>query len=308
MGRPASFRSRLGKVPIESTPASQSLSQASGIPNVVWSFWAQGTANLPPIIQTCIDTWRQNGGAETIYVLDSKSVSRFLSWVELPRTFLSLTPQMQSDAVRLAILAKYGGIWLDASTLVTKTLMPWLEKVSRGKGLFLFQNPSEGRGGRLFEIGFIGATPAHPLLEAWSREFNQFFSRNRIHLAHSPESSAPWLSKKLFAFLNQWLRTSPERSSLWARNPLSALPFYPYFITYYIANKLKVEEGAFHYFNQMENIDSREYLRLRGRINSGDIEGGLEEARSSKIPVHDIEFRYGFNEDDILIFHKFIYG
>lgn len=295
-------------VSIETSPANESLNQASGIPNVVWSFWAQGTDQLPPVIEVCIDSWRQNAGVERIYVLDPMSVYRFLDRIDLPLTFSSLTPQMQSDAVRLAVLSKYGGIWLDASTLVTKSLMPWVEKVSKGKGLFLFQNPSKGRGGRLFEIGFIGVTPAHPLLKAWSREFNQFFSRNRIHSAHSPKSSAPWLTKKLFAFLNQWLRTTPERSSLWARNPLSALPFYPYFITYYIANMLQFKEGSVDYFGQMENIDSGEYLRLRGRINSGDIERGLEEARRSRIPVHDIEFRYGFTEDDLLSLHKIING
>ena len=286
-------------VSIETSPANDSLNQASGIPNVVWSFWAQGTDHLPPVIQVCIDSWRQNAGVERIYVLDPISVYRFLDRIDLPLTFSSLTPQMQSDAVRLAVLAKYGGIWLDASTLVTKTLMPWVEKVSKGKGLFLFQNPPRGRGGRLFEIGFLAVCSGNEFFETWSREFNLFFSRKRIHLAHSPTSNAPWVAKKTFGLLNKWLRKTPSRSALWARRPLRLLPFYPYFITYYIANDLLLERGLGHNLRELQHIDSHEYLQLRKKIDCGEMASGLEEALLSDIPVHDVEFRRPFTNREL---------
>lgn len=286
-------------VSVESTPAGGPQNKVSVIPNMVWSFWAQGTMNLPPVIQTCIDTWHQNGGVDCIRVLDPISVSEYLTRDELPRTFSTLTPQMQSDAVRLALLAKYGGIWLDASTVVTSALMPWLDEVSRGEGFFLFQNPSGGRGGRLFEIGFMAVRSGHQFFEAWSQEFNLFFSLKRVHLAHSPTSDAPWIAKKTFGVLNKWLRKTPRRSSLWARKPLRLLPFYPYFITYYLANNLLLAGGLGHHFGAMKHVDSLEYLRLRSRVNRGELDIGLQEARRSEIPAHDVEFRHPFTQRDL---------
>ena len=287
-------------VSVESARSRALQKPGSVIPNVIWSFWAQGATEIPPVIETCVETWRANAGVASIRVLDLLSLSEYLSNDELPQTFSALTPQMQSDAVRLALLAKYGGIWLDASTVVTTALMPWLEKVSIGRGFFLFQNPSAGRGGRLFEIGFMAARPGHQFIEAWSEEFNDFFSRDRIHRAHSPSSDAPWLAKKMFGFLNKRLRKTPRRSSFWARKPLRLFSFYPYFITYYIANHLMLGRGLSDYFLGMEHIDSLEYLRLRSRINRGELELGLKEARLSETPVHDVEFRRPFTQSDLL--------
>lgn len=278
------------------------------LPNVAWSFWHEGTNKAPEVVKLCWESWRKNGDFDEVRILDSKTIFTFVSEENLPTHFSSMPVQMQSDAVRLALLSRYGGVWMDASTLLTRPIRQWLNEVSKSSGFFIFQNPIRGRGGRLFEVGFIAAAASHPFMVEWAKEHRAFFSRPRLHGAHSPTSDAPIWAKKVFALANRWTRKTPRRSALWGRFPLNRIPFYPYFITYYLGNRLLRDRRFQQLLGGIEHIDSSKYLELRGILNASDFKRAFSFLEKTTIPVHDIEFRTFETQQKVDAFREWVDG
>lgn len=261
------------------------------IPNRAWGFWAQGADDLDPVIGLCIESWRKNGGFDQIDILDAISVFDFLSRESLPRNFSTLPVQIQSDLVRLGLLGQYGGVWMDASTLVSFEVMPWVESRAGHSGLFMFQNPGRGKGGRRFETGFIAARQGHPFIRDWLEQMVHFFQWRRVHQAHSAYSDAPILAKKIFAVLNSFFRKTHRRSAFWARAPLRWLPFYPFFIVHYLGNRVLQKRSHRPLLESLTAVDASRYLALRAISNARGWVETREVAELGEVPVHDIEFR-----------------
>ncbi|CAE8605414.1 unnamed protein product [Polarella glacialis] len=117
---------------------------AAPIPKIVWTFWEnlplppdllpagnhsealppsrQQSAQLPPAIDLCIASWRALNPNWEVRVVSPGTMYTWISKDDLPRTFHQLMIQHQSDAIRLALLEKHGGVWLDASTILLKPL------------------------------------------------------------------------------------------------------------------------------------------------------------------------------------------
>lgn len=86
--------------------------RAMRVPPLIWSYWADGFEVAPPLIGLCVDSWRKNSGVSEIRLLDDRNLSEFLTPQDLPGYFEGLPVQQKSDAIRLALLARYGGFWL----------------------------------------------------------------------------------------------------------------------------------------------------------------------------------------------------
>ncbi|CAE8645381.1 unnamed protein product [Polarella glacialis] len=118
---------------------------AAPIPKIVWTFWEnlpfppppplpagnssealspsrQQSAQLPPFLDLCIASWRALNPNWEVRVLNPSTMYTWISKEDLPKTFDQLIVHHQSDAIRLALLAKYGGVWLDADTILLKPL------------------------------------------------------------------------------------------------------------------------------------------------------------------------------------------
>lgn len=261
------------------------------IPNIAWTYWAQGREGSNDCLELCEKSWRDLAGFEEVHVLSQVNLRDYLNPSELPPRFELLPVQFQSDLVRLNLLAKYGGIWLDTSTLVTRNVAAWLQSLDLGEGLFLFRNHNGGIGGRLFEIGFIAAEPGHPFIVSWADHLERFFRYPRVHGAHSQFSTTPSPYKKVFGLLNRFLRRSAGRSAWWARFPLRLLPFYPYFITYYIANRLLQTSSYRDLLERIPFYDARLYLRLRKIVSREGWKALVKNLEDQSVPIHDLEFR-----------------
>lgn len=277
-----------------------------GIPNHAWSYWAQGLSNADLTIQLCVKSWVSRGGFDRIDVLESKSVYQYLPEGTLPETFSSLPFQLQSDFVRLALLREHGGIWMDASTLVSSNVADWLSLLKLDDGFFFFQNPGKGVGGRLFETGFIASRPQHQFIVDWYSSLASLFSRDRVHGAHSRSSDAPLAYKKIFALMNQYLRKAPHLSALWAKWPLSWLPFYPFFIVHYSGNAVLQQESHSNELARIPMVLAKEYLTLRDISNKRGWDNALESPALQSSPVHDVEFRKPLSDIEVLALRNFV--
>lgn len=92
---------------------------------VIWVMWWEGEEEMPPIIRMNYESLKRNANGHKINLITN---GNYLNWVELPdyinlkfeRKLINLTHL--SDFIRVALLSKYGGLWLDATIYVTAPL------------------------------------------------------------------------------------------------------------------------------------------------------------------------------------------
>jgi hypothetical protein len=90
------------------------------IPRIIWSYWHDPIA--PDFIQSCKRNWQQFAPDHEVRMLSRESMGEWIKSDELLNNFDSLPAYRQADWLRLQLLKLYGGIWIDASTVLTQDL------------------------------------------------------------------------------------------------------------------------------------------------------------------------------------------
>lgn len=92
---------------------------------IIWQYWAQGfEGELPEVVRTCLASVDRYKGDYELVRLSDETISEY---VDLPdfvwekrRNGWSIA--FFSDVLRLALLYVYGGVWLDATILLTEPI------------------------------------------------------------------------------------------------------------------------------------------------------------------------------------------
>jgi len=87
---------------------------------IMWGYWNSYPDNFPYLCQKALESWRVRNPDWRIIMLNDENFQDYVSVSDLPSTFYSLKVQHRSDILRLAVLIRYGGLYMDASTLVYK--------------------------------------------------------------------------------------------------------------------------------------------------------------------------------------------
>lgn len=122
----------------------------------IWCYWSQGKENIPSFQRLCIQSWFHNLSPYDfkINIIDKNSFFKLQNEISID-FFQLLSYQQQSDVVRLILLLKYGGIWLDITTLLTHNLRWITDKFDEG-----FEQVG-------FYVEFPLTHKSHYLLENW---------------------------------------------------------------------------------------------------------------------------------------------
>lgn len=84
----------------------------------IWVCWWTGENSAPPIVKHCIASIRRNAGSHPVRLITQDD---FREYLEIPSEILVKVQSGQicfanfSDYLRFSLLAKYGGLWLDAT-------------------------------------------------------------------------------------------------------------------------------------------------------------------------------------------------
>jgi hypothetical protein len=99
----------------------------------VWQFWDSGYMNAPPIVKACIQSVEKNSTGYNHVILDNSTIPNYL---KLPNHILEkyekglINKTHYSEIIRFALLAEYGGIWLDATVFLSDQISNILHKDS----------------------------------------------------------------------------------------------------------------------------------------------------------------------------------
>lgn len=90
-------------------------------PKIIWWCWLQGIENAPSIVKACFNSLKRLTGYSLV-VIDN---SNWREYVELPEYIVKkwekghIPAALFSDLLRLELLIKYGGTWIDSTVLCT---------------------------------------------------------------------------------------------------------------------------------------------------------------------------------------------
>jgi hypothetical protein len=126
-------------------------------PPRVFFYWAQGVDHAPPVVQLCRDALLQHDAGDQVLLLDRAAAADLVSlpgWLERRVD----REAHRSDILRLELLWRYGGIWLDATCLTRESLIARLPDLI-GSGFFAFAvRPTR------YANWFLASRPGDPLV------------------------------------------------------------------------------------------------------------------------------------------------
>jgi mannosyltransferase OCH1-like enzyme len=137
----------------------------------VWQYWDTGPDNAPEIVKACMRSVRRHVKDREIIVLTDKSLEQY---VEMPDVFLKVRPISKphfSDLLRVTLLSKYGGTWLDATVLLTG---PIREEILRSS-FFAFRRDEDPI---VVSSWFLHSSAHHPLVEAMRQSLLDYWKHN----------------------------------------------------------------------------------------------------------------------------------
>lgn len=105
----------------------------------IWICWFQGVDNAPKLVQKCIESIKESVKEKEVIIIDLKNYKKYIT---LPQYIIEKferknIPYAQfSDILRVSLLVKYGGIWLDSTVFCTDKLPDYIVDSE----LFVFKN------------------------------------------------------------------------------------------------------------------------------------------------------------------------
>jgi L-rhamnose mutarotase len=150
--------------------------------NNIFTFW-EPRDKIPGMLTLCIKTWKKFFTNYKIIILDYEKTREYLGETLFSSIICkNMTLPIQSDAIRVAILNKYGGIWMDTDTIVcnNKFIKQFneFELAMIGEEKYKFQY-----------IGFIFAHKNSSLLSVWQKEIINKVKQYKYILANLKNTS-----------------------------------------------------------------------------------------------------------------------
>ena len=86
----------------------------------VYLYWVGKDYKLIKILRKLIFLHSKSGLGYTVHFINEKNINNYLN--DLPECFDKLIPAHQADYVRVNVINRFGGIWLDSDTLVIEKI------------------------------------------------------------------------------------------------------------------------------------------------------------------------------------------
>ena len=132
----------------------------------IWICWFQGIENAPSVVKKCVDSIRKSMPEREVVLITDENWNKY---VQFPPYILEkvrngvISKTHFSDLLRLELLIKYGGTWMDTTIFCTSKCPSYMMEAD----LFLFQNLKPGLDGQATRISnwFITAKKENCILK-----------------------------------------------------------------------------------------------------------------------------------------------
>lgn len=147
------------------------------LPRVIWSYW--NDPQIPPKLKEILTQREKVLSRWDHRVLNEKSVYEYIPKDDFPEGYDTLIHQHKADWIRLYILKKYGGCWMDSSIIVNsdheleRLYTESLQRNSEFTGFYLQANTLNSVKYTYIENWFIMAPVKSKVISLWYEEFTE---------------------------------------------------------------------------------------------------------------------------------------
>lgn len=154
--------------------------------NIIWLCWLQGYDQAPLLVQKCRDSILRHNPNMNIIIVDNSNLEQYVQFPDYinQKHEDGIIPHAHyADLIRISLLEKYGGTWIDATTYMTDSLPDYITDSE----LFCFKTFPYGK--CYASNWFISAQPNNPIIqqmksllfEYWEKE-SKLVSYSIFHL------------------------------------------------------------------------------------------------------------------------------
>ncbi|MCP4266434.1 MAG: hypothetical protein GY777_12820 [Candidatus Brocadiaceae bacterium] len=130
----------------------------------IFTFW-EPKEKIIPYINLCLKTWKKNLLGYEIVILDHSNLCDYIdSDIYDPVLFERAGFNVQSDAISAAVLRKYGGIFMDADTIVLRDISPLIDMFESKKTELMMFYP---------HLAIIMAKPDSYIMNLWVKRIQK---------------------------------------------------------------------------------------------------------------------------------------
>lgn len=146
----------------------------------IWVCWLQGLDKAPLIVQKCFASIKKNVHNREIVLLTEVNYREYVTFPDFIQKKIDLgiiSGAHMTDLLRLELLEKYGGTWIDATVLCTGSDIP---EYMINSELFMFQTLKPGRDGHTATVSnwFITAKSNNRILYSVKELLYEYWKRN----------------------------------------------------------------------------------------------------------------------------------
>lgn len=150
--------------------------------NKVWVCWFQGMEEAPLIVKKCYESLRKNLTDRDIVLITSQNLEEYVTF---PQFIMDkwregkITHTHMTDLLRLELLIKYGGTWIDATVLCTRKRED-IPEYFFDSDLFMFQTLKPGRDGHPTGLSswYLSACTNNRVLMATRHMLYEYWKKN----------------------------------------------------------------------------------------------------------------------------------
>ena len=148
--------------------------------NKIWTCWFQGLDEAPIIVKKCVESVRINNPDKEVVVITANNLHdyvRFPEYIEEKWKRGIITHTHMTDLLRLELLIKYGGTWIDATVFCSSSNIP---SYFFDSDLFFYQLLKPGRDGNGIYLSswFISAKTNNKILMATQKLCYEYWKEN----------------------------------------------------------------------------------------------------------------------------------
>lgn len=152
--------------------------------NNVFLYWVGKEYKLITLLRKLIYLYSKKGRGYTVHLITAKNIETYLT--DIPECFDKLCPAHQADYVRVNIIYKYGGIWLDSDTLVLEPLDILFNILHEKNGFFITEGP-------YICNGIFGSRAGTEIIRIWKSYIDKILHAKQ-HMIHWTELGASILT------------------------------------------------------------------------------------------------------------------
>jgi len=105
----------------------------------VFLYWTGKDNNLILLLRDLIYKYSKKGRGYQVFLFNENNIKKYF---KLPKNFNNLKPAHQADFIRVEAVCQYGGIWLDADTLILDKLDSLFDILDNHEGFFITEKPN----------------------------------------------------------------------------------------------------------------------------------------------------------------------